>query len=212
MLSAFIAVALWLITGLAQATSLAWDANSDNATVGYAVYYGTASGQYSTRVDVSTATTYSLANLQTGIRYYLAVRAYNSARVESNASNEVNVVLSAPPPPTTAPKANFLASTTSTTVPVIMNFVNESTGTITAYLWNFGDGSNSAAVSPTHIYQKAGNYSVKLTVTGPGGSSAKTVTIQAKGKGNGIRPGDGSGIIPMLPGDVRTKTPMGDLD
>lgn len=211
MLPAFIAVALSLLTGLAEATSVAWDRNTDNATVGYAVYYGTTSGQYSNRVDVSTATNYSLASFPTGIRYYFAVRAYNSARVESNASNEVNVVLSAPPPPASAPVANFAASTTSVAAPVIMNFINESTGSITSYLWTFGDGTSTAAVSPTHTYTKPGNYSVRLTVSGPGGSNSKSLVVQAKGAGKGVRPGDNGSILPVLPGDVRTRSPMGEL-
>lgn len=34
------------------------------------------------------------------------------------------------------------------------------------HAWNFGDGSSSAQNDPYHIYTKAGNYTVRLTVTG----------------------------------------------
>jgi len=37
------------------------------------------------------------------------------------------------------------------------------------YLWEFGDGGTSSSFEPTHTYQFAGTYDVKLTVTGPGG-------------------------------------------
>ena len=34
-----------------------------------------------------------------------------------------------------------------------------------SYSWDFGDGSSSSEVSPTHIYQDLGNYTVQLTAT-----------------------------------------------
>ena len=39
------------------------------------------------------------------------------------------------------------------------------------YLWEFGDGATSSSFEPTHTYQFAGTYNVKLTVTGPGGET-----------------------------------------
>ena len=46
-------------------------------------------------------------------------------------------------------------------------FTNTSTissGSMT-FLWNFGDGSSSTSISPSHTYTTAGTYNVKLTVT-----------------------------------------------
>jgi PKD repeat protein len=37
-------------------------------------------------------------------------------------------------------------------------------GTITSYLWNFGDGTTSSQISPSHTYPSAGVYLVTLTV------------------------------------------------
>ena len=42
---------------------------------------------------------------------------------------------------------------------------SDSDGTITAYLWNFGDGQTSALANPSHVYTSTGSYSVSLTVT-----------------------------------------------
>ncbi len=48
------------------------------------------------------------------------------------------------------------------------NFFNLSfipNGTITNWLWDFGDGNTSSLVNPTHIYSSAGSYTATLTVT-----------------------------------------------
>ena len=36
---------------------------------------------------------------------------------------------------------------------------------INSWLWNFGDGSSSASISPVHVYNNGGNYEVSLIVT-----------------------------------------------
>ncbi|SMO49545.1 gliding motility-associated C-terminal domain-containing protein [Saccharicrinis carchari] len=41
------------------------------------------------------------------------------------------------------------------------------------YLWDFGDGNSSSDPNPTHTYYTKGKYTVKLTVTGPGGQTIK---------------------------------------
>ena len=47
-----------------------------------------------------------------------------------------------------------------------VKFTNNSTGPGTlTYLWDFGDGSQSTAISPSHNYAKKGTYTVSLTAT-----------------------------------------------
>jgi len=77
-----------------------------------------------------------------------------------------------------APKANFSAAPTSGKAPLQVSFTDESTGLITSRLWHFGDGTTSTEESPDHTYSKPGTYNAKLTVTGPGGSSTKTLSIR----------------------------------
>lgn len=73
-------------------------------------------------------------------------------------------------------EAQFLASATSGKAPFKVTFANRSVGTVTSYLWNFGDGQTSTLANPVHTYRLAGTYDVSLTVTGPAGSSTETKT------------------------------------
>jgi PKD repeat protein len=74
-----------------------------------------------------------------------------------------------------APTANFSATPLTGTAPLTVAFTDTSTGTVTGYSWNFGDGTTpSTAQSPSHQYSTAGSYTVSLTVTGPAGTNTKT--------------------------------------
>jgi parallel beta-helix repeat protein len=47
-------------------------------------------------------------------------------------------------------------------------------GTVTAWSWDFGDGTTSTMQNPTHTYSFAGVYTVKLTVTDNDGLTSRT--------------------------------------
>ena len=72
--------------------------------------------------------------------------------------------------------AQFSASPTSGQAPLVVTFTDTSSGTMTTWAWDFGDGVGSTLQSPTHTYTTAGTYTVKLTVSGPGGSNTATKT------------------------------------
>jgi serine protease len=74
------------------------------------------------------------------------------------------------------PEAAFEGSPTMGVVPFAVNFTDQSTGTIGAWSWDFGDGGSSSAQNPAHEYTSAGVYTVTLTVTGPGGSDEEVKT------------------------------------
>jgi PKD repeat protein len=76
--------------------------------------------------------------------------------------------------PPAAPTANFTATPTSGDAPLIVQFTDESLGTVDSCSWNFGDGRTSAEQNPSHTYAAAGTYTVSLIVTGPGGSDDET--------------------------------------
>jgi uncharacterized membrane protein len=59
-------------------------------------------------------------------------------------------------------------------------FSNCSSGADT-YLWEFGDGTTSSSSNPTHQYQNAGTYTVKLTAYNKGGRSTASKIIYVAG-------------------------------
>jgi len=76
------------------------------------------------------------------------------------------------------PRANFHTDDPREGVSsVTVTFQDDSTsiapGGIASRLWNFGDGSTSADLQPTHTYNGVGSYSVSLTVTDANGTDAK---------------------------------------
>ena len=74
---------------------LAWDANASAAVVGYFVYYGQNSGNYSGKADAGNKTSYTVGALMDGKTYYYAVTAYDAGRAESAFSNEARSTVSA---------------------------------------------------------------------------------------------------------------------
>jgi len=80
----------------------------------------------------------------------------------------VTALAAAPTPtkqvPVTKLKAAFTV-TQSTKTPLIVKFMDKSTGSPTSWKWNFGDKSPIVKTkNATHTYKKAGKYTVTLTV------------------------------------------------
>ena len=55
-----------------------------------------------------------------------------------------------------------------------IQFKDGSIGNIKHWLWDFGDGSSSTEQNPKHVYAKAGEWTVILTVNGPEGKSVRS--------------------------------------
>ncbi len=93
-------LAFLLLVGAASATAadvvLAWDPNTEPDLAGYKIYYGNASGVYTTIVPIGTQTTYTISGLAPGT-YYFAVTAFNTSGLESGYSNEVSTTVSGTP-------------------------------------------------------------------------------------------------------------------
>lgn len=74
----------------------------------------------------------------------------------------------------TPPSSGFTVTPTTGGQPLKVQFNNTSSGDVTDWYWNFGDGYSSTEQSPGHVYRNPGSYTVSLTSTGPGGSNTLT--------------------------------------
>lgn len=59
--------------------------------------------------------------------------------------------------------------------PFIVGFTDTSDGHVTSWEWDFGDGTSSETKNPAHSYATAGPVTVRLTVSGSGGTDVATV-------------------------------------
>lgn len=74
--------------------------------------------------------------------------------------------------------ASFSISPSQGCAPQVVNFTSTSTGTITGYSWNFGNGTAiSHLQNPSTTYTATGTYTVTLTVTGTGGPKTATGSV-----------------------------------
>jgi hypothetical protein len=90
-------LALTITYAATRNATLSWNqplTNTDSTPLddlaGYKLYYGTASGDYSTSIDMGNVTTFVVPNLTWGIIYYFSVTAYDTGGNESGYSNEIN--------------------------------------------------------------------------------------------------------------------------
>ncbi len=132
------------------------------------------------------ATTFIDTGVSYAASYYYTVAAVNCLG-KSAASIEagVNVPANVPPvaefsmPTTAAPNADVMFTDAS----------SDSDGTITCYLWDFGDGTTSTVASPVHVYTAEGLYTVTLTICDNAGAMT-SVTHSMQIAIPSIQPGD----------------------
>jgi len=99
-----------------------------------------------------------------------------------NASNAYGYSISAP---TTIavlkpPVAAFTTNVTEGNAPLAVQFTDESTGNVTAWAWDFGDGNTSTDQNPSHTYESPGNYTATLNASNAYGysiSAPTTITV-----------------------------------
>ncbi len=74
------------------------------------------------------------------------------------------------------PVVNFSAGPTLVgKAPLTVNFTDQSPVPPSSWIWNFGDGGNSALQNPSHQFTNYGLYTVSLTATPPKGTATKVL-------------------------------------
>jgi len=98
------------------------------------------------------------------------------------------------------PVARFTCAPLSGTVPLSVTFTDSSTGSITSRKWTFGDSTSDTAKNATHLYTTTGQFTVQLSVVGPGGSDiSETISITVRDSTPAARFGYTpiSGVVPL---------------
>ncbi len=100
----------------------------------------------------------------------------NNIRVQNQQPTPVPTATTVP-----RPIAAFRPDRTTGLAPLVVRFDNQSSGSITSYRWNFGDGSTSSTEDPTHTFRTPGVYEVQLRANGPGGQSnvSRQIRVQS---------------------------------
>lgn len=100
------------------------------------------------------------------------------------------------------PIAEFKKDKATAEVGEIVRFTNL-TENSTEYIWDFGDGSVSTGIDPTHVYEEVGTYTVKLIALGKGSKDVSTENIVIEPAFINIEPGVRAGDF-YLKDDLKT--------
>ncbi|MCC4765510.1 PKD domain-containing protein [Methanosarcina sp. DH1] len=111
--------------------------------------------------------------------YTVTLTAINAAG--SNTTTKENYIKVEPiPEKPVGPVAIFSASPTLGSIPLKVQFTDNSTGKPEEWKWDFGDETISTEKNPVNIYFKAGNHTVNLTVTNKNGTNSTSATITVR--------------------------------
>ena len=173
-------------TGVGINADLSWTGGDPDVgdTVTYDVYFGTTNPPTTNVSDNQSGTSYSPVTLGYSTPYYWQIVAWDNHGASTDgpiwsftteAEESTGNGGGGSPPPTPAPTADAGGPYEEFFVGYGITFNGSgSTGSITSYEWDFGDGNTGTGEIVTHSYVGDGTYVVNLTVTGPGGSDTNT--------------------------------------
>jgi hypothetical protein len=180
--------------------TLTWSPSADPNAVGYNIYYGGSSGDYTNTIAAGSATTATISGLTEGATYYFAATTVDASGAESPFSNEAVyfIPLSAT---NSAPTNTPDASLPPTLDPIANATLFQNAGTQTINLTGITAGSNAGAtlnvsavagdptiVSALNIIYTSPNNTGTLTFT-PGanlGTATVTVTVDNGAASNNV--------------------------
>ncbi|MBQ4578150.1 MAG: leucine-rich repeat protein [Clostridia bacterium] len=171
---------------------LSWDASTDEDVAGYVIYRKAFGETRWTKLLQRAAGVASYTELDAAIECNKAYSYYVQAvdRCGNESSGEPLADLSVPEDweggkDVTAPMAIIVGNLTGT-VGIELVFSSRTSWDdreVVAQRWNFGDGASSELPEPAHAYEKAGSYTMSLTVWDEAGNeNTATATVQIKEK------------------------------
>ena len=122
--------------------------------------------------------------------YMVALTVTDNEGLTDTASQEITV--EAEETELEAPQADFNVAVAGLNVSFIDASVDD--GSITSWMWDFGDGESSTLQNPSHAYEAPGEYVVSLTVTDDDGltdSESQTLQLEALSESGGFVEVDG---------------------
>lgn len=94
--------------------------------------------------------------------YYVTLKVTDAAGCISSVSKSLNIFK---PKVIVNSKEDYYGNGTVSCGPITVHLSTTSSEPIKTYSWDLGDGDSSTEATPTHLYDKAGNYYVHLTYT-----------------------------------------------
>ena len=125
--------------------------------------------------DGVTSTSQSPSHTYTSAGSFIAQLTVTGGGGQTNSVNHTIIVTNIPPV-----TASFAVNPSSGMTPLTVQFTDQSTGPVTVWNWNFGDGATSASRNPTHTYASPGIFTAQLIVTGSSGQNnnvSHTITV-----------------------------------
>jgi len=116
----------------------------------------------------------TISTIRNPVHTYTTAGTYTVTLTANNADGEDNETKTNLITVLNPPAAAFTANVTEGNAPLAVRFTDESTGTVTSWAWDFGDGNISTEQNPVHTYESTGNYSVTLNASNAFGTSILT--------------------------------------
>jgi PKD repeat protein len=188
----------WTETGLTWANAPAI-AGSSLGSAG-----ATANGTWA-EVDVTPAVTGN-GELSFAVTTTSSNSSYYTSR--EGTANRPQLVIGGGTPPPTGPTADFSATPTTGTAPLKVDFSDASTGSPTAWLWDFDDDGtiDSTERNPSFTYTSPGTYTVRLAVA-DGTASDEEVKTGYVTVGSGGPPPGTQTFAPVADAQVKNTSP-----
>jgi len=119
----------------------------------------------------------STSTVQNPTHIYATAGSYPATLVASNAGGSSTSTKTITVTVPVAPGTAFSFAPSSPVEGQTVTFTDASTNLPTSWAWNFGGDGTSTSQNPTHVFSKAGTYSVVLKATNSAGSKISSMTV-----------------------------------